>query len=415
MKKKGFTLIELLAVIIILGILMLIAVPSVTAYINNSRKNAYAETIQGIVKGAVNKINDGSLEVYDTDTTYYIPASAIELESGTLQSPYGKINTAYVVVTYDGDNYDYYYVGKDEKDMGIDKITKGELINKESIVSDIGTIDTTVGIIGKGKIIVFDESLTPGTAQTASTNVYGEYKDNAIEYPEGKNKETVVVGDIVKIDTEEFYVVKHDGDDLVLLAKYNLKVGAISNYDWETLDRYDANTPGYGLQSAEAKGLTVWDTGYTYYGTTIFASNDYWRGKLGTTYTGTICEEGEPYTPGTKCMDVYDINSDLYPYVNNYLSYLSKKGAYIKEARLLRYEEAYELGCRSLDSISKWNCFDAPAWVYSSTYWLSTIDSYVYSGDPGPGGIYVIDMSGYFYTDYYSDFDGYGLRPVIVI
>ena len=37
-KKNGFTLIELLAVIIILGILMIIAVPAVTKYINDSRK-----------------------------------------------------------------------------------------------------------------------------------------------------------------------------------------------------------------------------------------------------------------------------------------------------------------------------------------------------------------------------------------
>ena len=36
MNKKGFTLIELLAVIIILGILMIITIPSVTKYINDS-------------------------------------------------------------------------------------------------------------------------------------------------------------------------------------------------------------------------------------------------------------------------------------------------------------------------------------------------------------------------------------------
>ena len=45
MKSKGFILIELLAVIIILGILILIAIPSVTNYINNSRKSTYVNTV----------------------------------------------------------------------------------------------------------------------------------------------------------------------------------------------------------------------------------------------------------------------------------------------------------------------------------------------------------------------------------
>ena len=38
-RSKGFTLIELLAVIVILGVIMLIAIPSVTGYITSSRKN----------------------------------------------------------------------------------------------------------------------------------------------------------------------------------------------------------------------------------------------------------------------------------------------------------------------------------------------------------------------------------------
>ena len=55
--KKGFTLIELLAVIIILGILMIIAIPSVTKYISDSRKSSYVDTAKEIIAGARNAVN----------------------------------------------------------------------------------------------------------------------------------------------------------------------------------------------------------------------------------------------------------------------------------------------------------------------------------------------------------------------
>ena len=41
LNRKGFTLIELLAVIVILGVLLIIAVPKVSQYITNSRKNSF--------------------------------------------------------------------------------------------------------------------------------------------------------------------------------------------------------------------------------------------------------------------------------------------------------------------------------------------------------------------------------------
>ena len=55
--KNGFTLIELLAVIIILGVLMIIAIPAVTKYISDSRKTAYIDTAKEIASGARNLVN----------------------------------------------------------------------------------------------------------------------------------------------------------------------------------------------------------------------------------------------------------------------------------------------------------------------------------------------------------------------
>lgn len=55
MKKinnRGFTLVELLAVILIMGILMLIAVPSISRVVENSRKDIFVD----IVKSYTNSV-----------------------------------------------------------------------------------------------------------------------------------------------------------------------------------------------------------------------------------------------------------------------------------------------------------------------------------------------------------------------
>ena len=57
MKKlnaKGFTLIELLAVITIMGILMMVAIPTVSRTIENSRKDTFIDTVNQYINGAKN-------------------------------------------------------------------------------------------------------------------------------------------------------------------------------------------------------------------------------------------------------------------------------------------------------------------------------------------------------------------------
>ena len=81
MSKKAFTLIELLAVIIIIGILMVIAVPSVSNYISGSKKSAYVDTAKDLIAGARNKVNEGKLGLFNTDVTYYMDTRCIKTEN----------------------------------------------------------------------------------------------------------------------------------------------------------------------------------------------------------------------------------------------------------------------------------------------------------------------------------------------
>ncbi|MBQ3435891.1 MAG: type II secretion system protein [Bacilli bacterium] len=64
--EKGFTLIELLAVIVILGILMFVAIPMVTRYINNSRRDTFVDNAKMALNQA--KTEKASCDVDDTDS-----------------------------------------------------------------------------------------------------------------------------------------------------------------------------------------------------------------------------------------------------------------------------------------------------------------------------------------------------------
>ena len=160
-KKRGFTLIELLAVIIILGVLMIIAIPSVTTYISNSRKSAYVNTAKEVISGARTLVNSGKIELFDTDTTYYISNECIQTENKA-ESPYGKFTKAYVIVTYDGNGFDYFWASLDESGQGIKKITKVDNLDIDDLESNLKgeDIPDSYGIDGRNNYMIIDKQNT---------------------------------------------------------------------------------------------------------------------------------------------------------------------------------------------------------------------------------------------------------------
>ena len=126
MKNKAFTLIELLAVIIILGVLLLITIPSVTSFIKESKEQTYVTTLNNFIKAARELVDTDKISMNDKNTTYYIPKSCLKVDKES-ESPFGKWEDVYVAVTYDGTNHKYYISAKDETEHGVELCPEVEL------------------------------------------------------------------------------------------------------------------------------------------------------------------------------------------------------------------------------------------------------------------------------------------------
>ena len=100
MNKNGFTLIELLAVIVILGVLLSIAVPRVSQYISNSRKNSFVSAASVTGDTAATISVEGLTTVNQTATaTYTILNASTDLVANLVAEVTQNTNSDYFDVT----------------------------------------------------------------------------------------------------------------------------------------------------------------------------------------------------------------------------------------------------------------------------------------------------------------------------
>ena len=187
------------------------------------------------------------------------------------------------------------------------------------------------------------------------------------------------VGNEVCIKNECFYVISSTDSTVTMLSKYNLYVGGEYNGGWTAYG--DEAT---GIQDSTMLGYVSGQT--IRKGTTMFSNTNYWSSTVSSYPTY-----------------VYDSNSTLYSYVENYKTYLSTLGVTPTEARLITKEELEGLGCIG----SSYSCSGAPSWVYSTIYWSGS----AYSSH----SVWYVGSVGNFNYNSHSDYSSIGCRPVITI
>lgn len=169
--ENGFTLIELLAVIVIMGILMMVAIPAVSRTIENSRKDTFMDVAKSYANSVKNlwaadgisctDVADSELRVSTALSAgdYYIKidstdANTIQLIEEGGKSPWGSRDVyGYVRVNIgtsaNGDRATKYYVALTDTLHTISSDYDGD--NK---IGDAGFAPTDSASLVRGKVIV---------------------------------------------------------------------------------------------------------------------------------------------------------------------------------------------------------------------------------------------------------------------
>ena len=244
MKKKGFTLIELLAVIVILGIITVVAVPKVLDIINKSRESATSSSIK-LVKDAIktqvaSSDLTGPVFTKETDGCYIFnfddqaTGNAKILEIRNKDKVSGSIKYCNNTFSDDTLKFDGNSISKDEP--------KGKIICKRATVlhtEECTQTDSQYFCSGaglSGKTITYGNLgttgvLTSGDAFDCDVNGDGEYNPGTERF--------YYVSDYYNTSTKSF-----ENDTAVLIYYNNVSAGSPSNNTTYAYDSSNENWHG---------------------------------------------------------------------------------------------------------------------------------------------------------------------------
>ena len=242
----------------------------------------------------------------------------------------------------------------------------------------------------------------PSSIPISVTVNYGKADSNAtereirkiIELPTGKTKDTLAVGDEICINGETvecFNFIRYDGDNIVMLSKWNLNVGA--NPKGEETFKQDSDVLGWVPSSS----------GKTKYGNVAFSATNYWS-SLDLTYPADVYDNTYKTAPDFSTNGYTTEGYSVAYYVEKYKKILEDYGVVVNSARLLTYSEATDssIGCDA----SSTSC--PTGFIVNTSFWLGSAESY--------DNVFNVGVRRDFVGDFrYDNGNYFGVRPVIEI